>query len=74
MKDLRDLQDLTIHDVKRINYRTEALTWKMKIHVMTVVAKQPASAPHTLRIVPHTVPRVDRSYLEDADAGDDLKK
>ena len=26
------------------------------------LAKQPASAPHMLRIVPHTVPRVGRSY------------
>ena len=26
------------------------------------IAKQPASAPHTLRIVPHTAPRVGRSY------------
>ena len=27
-----------------------------------MIAKQPASAPHMLRIVPHTVPRVGRSY------------
>ncbi len=26
------------------------------------IARQPASAPHMLRIVPHTVPRVGRSY------------
>jgi len=29
---------------------------------LPLIAKQPASAPHMLRIVPHTVPCVSRSY------------
>jgi len=29
---------------------------------LVIHSKQPASAPHMLRIVPHTVPRVSRSY------------
>ena len=42
------------------------LTTPNPVHIVQrdwcCIAKQPASAPHMLRIVPHTVPRVGRAY------------
>ena len=54
-----DVADAEPHDgLRRFHQTSTCLTQKE----IGIVAKQPASAPHMPRIVPHTVPRVGRSY------------